>query len=199
MQKYEGRNSGRVMDPTPIHSCLSQNIHCTFNGWEVTTLFLVIQCYVLGVVLNLLWGKRLLSVEDLTVILRWRRAIKALFLCFNLSCAYSDMCHGFIHHFPSFLLLEKYQNFLQSLTSSVCESQLPSLPPRWYIKQSCFRQRLWVVTLVFTFWIGFTKRFTTLQYINYLFMHRSLTSFKARYKLKLLNLFHKFDMKWDLV
>ena len=49
--------------------------------------------------------ERLLRVEGLTVTLRWRTAIKALFLCFGFCYVrVGILCHEFIHHIPSFLL-----------------------------------------------------------------------------------------------
>ena len=49
--------------------------------------------------------KYLLHVEGLIVTLRWRTAIKALFLCFGfcLVCV-GILCHEIIHHIPSFFL-----------------------------------------------------------------------------------------------
>ena len=39
------------------------------------------------------------------------------------------LCHEYIHHLSSFLLLDKCQNLLQTLTCSFCESRVYSRPP----------------------------------------------------------------------
>ena len=101
----------------------------------------------LGAILNLLWGERLLRVEDLTLILRWGAAVKAIFHCFCFCLVrILTLCHEYIHHFPSFVLLEKYRTFLQTLIRSVCESHVHSLPPLWsiYNERSLTRTRAWV-------------------------------------------------------